>query len=239
MKEASAVYWLTAGGGEVPGESDWLTVREREKLEQLRFTKRRADWRLGRWTAKRAVCSFANSTGRELEVSDVEIIAADDGAPELFVGGERAVCAISISHARDVGFVVLAPWGGAVGCDVEAVEPRSSSFVSDYFTNGELELVAGEEEESRTFAANLIWSAKESVLKSMRAGMNRDTRSVEVTLGKVGRETGETWSGFSARCLETALEFEGWWRCRSDLVFTVSCGVGAGPPLEIENTYKG
>ena len=46
MTKAPAVYWLAATGDDVPGDSEWLTGRELDKLEQLRFTKRRADWRL-------------------------------------------------------------------------------------------------------------------------------------------------------------------------------------------------
>jgi len=235
MTEKPAVYWIAATGGEVPGGAEWLTGRERAKLEQLRFTKRRADWRLGRWTAKRAVCSLVGRTGRKLGEADVEIVAAADGAPELLVQGVESDYVLSISHCRDVGFVVLSPDGRAVGCDVEAVEARSDLFLSDYFTDDELKRVTQESRPHRPQMANLIWSAKESVLKSMRKGLNRDTRSVEVKLPTpTTLDSGDTWSAFAASCSETSREFSGWWRRVGEFIYTVACPGGTGPPIPLE-----
>jgi 4'-phosphopantetheinyl transferase len=234
MTDKDAVYWFAATAGEVPGGVEWLTGRERDKLEQLSFTKRRADWRLGRWTAKRAVCSLAGRTGRILGATDVEIVAAADGAPELLMQGVQSDSVLSISHCRDVGCVVLSPDGSAVGCDVEAVEPRSDLFLSDYFTDDELRLVGREARRFRPLLANLIWSAKESVLKSMRKGMNRDTRSVEVRLPAKKLDSGDDWSAFTASCSLNSAEFGGWWRRAGEFVYTVACPAGTKPPVALD-----
>jgi len=234
MTDKHAVYWIAATAGEVPGDAEWLTGRERGKLEQLRFTKRRADWRLGRWTAKRAVCLLPGSMEHKLVETDVEIVAAADGAPELLIQGVETDLVLSISHCRNIGFVVLSTDGRAVGCDVEAVEPRSESFLSDYFTADELELVGRETGQFRPLLANLIWSAKESVLKSMRMGLNRDTRSVEVRLPGRKLDSGDDWSPFAASCSVTSGEFGGWWRLAGEFVYTVACPAVTEPPIALD-----
>jgi phosphopantetheinyl transferase (holo-ACP synthase) len=238
MTKAPAVYWLTAIGVDVPAESEWLTGRELDKLEQLRFTKRRADWRLGRWAAKRAVCAFSRMAGKELNMIDVEIIAADDGAPELHVLGSASEMTVSISHCRDVGFAVLSPDGFAVGCDVEAVEPRSERFVSDYFTEREQELVHRAADRDRHQIMNLIWSSKESTLKALRRGLERDTRSVEVRLPSGGIHLGDTWKPLTALCSETQQVFYGWWKRDDELLFTVFCSSETEPPSPLFGGVK-
>ncbi len=49
------VYWLEQAEADVPSGNDWLHAGELDRLNHMRFAKRRADWRLGRWTAKHAV----------------------------------------------------------------------------------------------------------------------------------------------------------------------------------------
>src|SRR5690349_10301987 len=121
------VYWLEQSASEVPESDDWLTPAERARLDSLRFPKRRADWRLGRWTAKQAVavCLELRSPAA------VEIRAAASGAPLAFVAGERARVAISISHRGGVAVCAVAPGAMSLGCDLEVVEPRSAEFVTD------------------------------------------------------------------------------------------------------------
>jgi 4'-phosphopantetheinyl transferase len=223
MTEKPAVYWLTATAAEVPGDSDWLSGREKLKLQQLRFTKRRADWRLGRWVAKRAVCARALDDGRRLELADVEIVAASDGVPEPYVLGSAAGITLSISHCRDLGFTVLSDGGAAVGCDVEAVEARSDRFVTDYFTAGEAERVRGAAAGERLLLINLIWSGKESALKAARKGLSRDTRSVEVGSISGGFDCEGAWAPLSLKCLDTGRELWGWWRRQGDFVLTIAC----------------
>jgi 4'-phosphopantetheinyl transferase len=55
MAMLTSMYWLTQKLVDVPENDDWLTHNEIICMNKLRFPKRRADWRLGRWTAKRAL----------------------------------------------------------------------------------------------------------------------------------------------------------------------------------------
>jgi 4'-phosphopantetheinyl transferase len=234
MTELASVYWLTGNADNVPGDSGWLTVRERGILEDLRYIKRRADWRLGRWTAKRAVLALLSRSGFAATAADVEIIAADDGAPELYVSGDRHDCAISISHSRGIGFVALSPDGTEVGCDVETVETRGKRFVDDYFTEKEIAAVSGVSEAERPVLTTLTWSAKESALKAARVGLGRDTRSMEVRLPSCHEVSGGRWNQLSIQCSETKRSYCGWWMLTGQMLFTISCRSETGPPSRLD-----
>src|SRR5271165_7635467 len=94
------VYWLQQCASDVPSDNDWLSASENERLSGIRFPKRRADWRLGRWTAKNAVAACLNwpSHPTATMLARVAIVPAESGAPQVFLAGEPAAISISISH---------------------------------------------------------------------------------------------------------------------------------------------
>ena len=175
-------YWLEQSEADLPAGNDWLSASEVERLNAMRFPKRRADWRLGRWTAKRAVSAYLNMLGDHQALPNIEIRPAASGAPEAFIADRPASAAISLSHCNGNALCAVAPFGTALGCDLELVEPRSDAFVADYFTAEEQELVAQASAADRSFFSTLLWSAKESALKALHEGLRLDTRSVTVSL---------------------------------------------------------
>jgi 4'-phosphopantetheinyl transferase len=227
-----AVYWLTQTAADVPGDSDWLAERERQKLEELRYVKRRADWRLGRWTAKRAVCTHSKRAGVELSPVDVEIVAAKGGAPVLSISGSPADIGISISHSGGLGFCAVGPRELALGCDAEAIARRSDRFVEDFFTSLEFESVRCASADDRPLLSTLIWSAKESVLKALGEGLRRDTRSIATM---VSQEAGaQQWDRFEAECAASGKSFYGWWRRFDDFVLTIATDTRDAPvPVQL------
>jgi hypothetical protein len=48
-------WWLARGEDRLPPVGEWLTAAERSRAEEMRYTKRRTDYLLGRWTLKLAV----------------------------------------------------------------------------------------------------------------------------------------------------------------------------------------
>jgi 4'-phosphopantetheinyl transferase len=211
------VRWLLAEIGDVPEGDGWLSPAERQHLQTLRLPWRRADWRLGRWTAKRAVGLYLDTAGR------VEIHPAPDGAPEAFLDGAAAPVAISLTHRAGRAVCAVAPAGTRLGCDLEIVEPRSEAFLADYFTPAERSYA----EQDRPLLANLTWSAKESALKALREGLRMDTRSVEVSFQE-GEDGG--WSPFTAVCAGLGQTFQGWWRRDGDLLLTLATAPAPAVP---------
>jgi 4'-phosphopantetheinyl transferase len=220
------VGWLLAASGEVPEDDGWLGPAEREHVGTLPLPWRRESWRLGRWAARQAIAAFLGGTPGAIEIRN-----AADGAPEALLAGRPAPVVLSFSHRAGRAACAVATAGTALGCDLELIEPRSEGFVRDFFTTAELDLIENAEPADRPLLANLVWSAKESVLKALRTGLRADTRSVEVSLGR--REGGD-WSPFTAICVDSGRIFNGWWRQEGDLVITVT----ADPAPEVPRRLR-
>lgn len=209
-------FWARSSA--VAAGDGWLGPRERRVQAGLRFAKRRDDWRLGRFVAKRAVSAVLGYAA-DLPPDEIEILAASDGAPEVFVRGTAAL-AISLSHSGGIGFCVVGPAGTAPGCDVERIGPRDRALVRDHFTAAEAEWLSRFGAEDRDRWVTILWSAKESALKALRLGLRRDTRSVEVV--RLERSLGGAWGHVAVECRESGRTFGGGWAVLEGHVLTVA-----------------
>lgn len=171
---------------------------------------------------------FFNNSHRDLPLEQIAILAAKDGAPEVFCDEEPAPVFISLSHSGGVAFCAAGSPGRPLGCDLEKIEPRSAAFIEDYFTENEQAAIAGKE--GAALWANLVWSAKESALKALRSGLRMDPRKVEVEF------TADTeklrWHGLKVAALECGSVFHGYWRFSPEFVFTL---VGGQPYARMAN----
>lgn len=230
----TATQWLARGEERLPAPGRWLSTGERDRAERLRYTKRRTDFLLSRWTLKLAVARAFGLPMDPAGLVRIEVHPMPGGAPRLFVDGQPATAGVSLSDRAGcaICLVTAQPPGQppaqpvAVGCDVEVAEPRSDAFVRDYLTAAERRLVA-EAGPARDRAANLVWSAKESALKVLGTGLRRDTRSVEVSVTDLSPPEG-AWSPLLVRTSQGA-EFPGWWRPSGAFLLT-ACWPGGGPP---------
>ncbi len=225
------VYWLMQGMRDVPGDDDWLSGEERARLEAISFPKRREEWRLGRWTAKRAARAYLAGGGEISSTSTLEIRAAADGAPEVYVDGKEGPVSISISHRSGFCLCALAAHHVAVGCDLETVEPRSQEFVADYFAAAELEMLSRVAPVDLPLFAAVIWSAKESALKVIRQGLRRDTRTMVIRLDPDSTESG--WKPVSIQCTESLSGYHGWWLVVGEFVLVISTDIATSKPFDL------
>ncbi len=206
------VSWLMQRVSDVPDGDDWLSQSEREVLARFWVQKRRRDWRLGRWTAKRALARAGVGGLVETDPTSwtrLSIRATDGGAPcaiadpsprplDAAIAGARAAAitampgessqpvdwAVSLSHSGEYGLCALAARPAVVGCDIETIGRRGEEFVVDWFTEPERELVRqATEGAERSRVVTLVWSAKESAVKALGVGLRIDTREVHVQLG--------------------------------------------------------
>ena len=239
MSRGAPLRWLCASELALPADPAWLTPREREWAARFRFAKRRDDYLLGRYVAKRAVVRALALPDDPAALARVDVRnkrdGAERGAPEVFVADQPAPLEISITDRAGWGVCVVRDPGARLGCDLELVEPRSAAFVEDYLTAAEASRVrAAAAEETRQLLANLFWCAKESALKVLRTGLRRDTRSVEVELlDAVGVEG---WRRLSVRDRETGGELPGWWRRFGRFVLSVACDDPTAPPVCLATT---
>ncbi len=228
-----ASRWLARGEDHLPADDCWLSAGERARAADLRFTKRRTEYLVARWTVKQAVARVLGVSTDPPELARVEVRNATTGAPVAYWDGTPADLGISLTDRAGWAVCLVGPPSGAVGCDLELVEPRSPAFVQDYLTPAEQRAVldAGSGE-VRPEAANLIWSAKESALKVLQTGLRRDTRSVEVNIDPGPARDG--WSALTIRSVDGA-EFPGWWRRHGAFLLTVAFDSPCRPPESIED----
>jgi 4'-phosphopantetheinyl transferase len=224
------VYWHEQAETDVPTDNRWLSSREAACSDGFRFAKRRADWRLGRWTAKRAVALCLGLAADPPVLGSIEIRPAQSGAPEVLITNAPAPFAISLSHRAGRGLCTLAPPLVRLGCDLEAIEAHSNAFIADYFTPEEQQVVACAPASERQRLLAVLWSAKESVLKSLGEGLRLDTRTVTVRFDSES-PLKERWAPFHVRYGDQA--FHGWWQQAHDLVRTVISDPPSSTPVPV------
>lgn len=219
--------WLARSAELTPAADDWLTPTERGYADAQRYTKRRSEFRIARYTAKSAIAHALGLPRDATALARIEIRHEPSGAPYACVDGRPAGWQLSLTDRADWAVCLLGSGTFRIGCDLELVEPRSTAFVADYFTVAEQRTVA--EHAEPDLAANLIWSAKESALKVLTTGLRRDTRSVEVSLD----ERDDGWGRLRLHAVEGAT-FHGWWRRYGSFVLTVASAQPVGPPTALD-----
>jgi len=225
------VYWLEQTEADVPAENDWLSENEAACLSGLRFAKRRTDWRLGRWTAKRALSVCLDLPAHPQVFKKIDIRPAPSGAPEAFFANQPAAATISLSHRDGIAACAVAMSGVEIGCDLEMVEPRSDAFVADYFTIEEQTLIARASAADRPRLLALLWSAKESALKALREGLRLDTRSVIVSPFAASFDL-NGWSPLEVRYTDGQV-FHGWWQNTRNILRTVVAAQPLDSPIPL------
>lgn len=217
--------WLARDARRLPADGGRLSEAEAAEHARMRHVKRRRDFELARWTAKQALATLP---GCDLDPVRLEVRRHPSGAPEAWADGRALPVGISLSDRAGRAVCLLGLWPGAVGCDLELVEPRSPAFVRLYFTAAERRFVGDDD-----LRANLLWSAKESVLKVLRTGLRRDTRTVEVAVSTEG----SGWSPLIAR-VDRARTFTGWWARYDDFLLTVATAAPTPPPACIDDPFE-
>jgi 4'-phosphopantetheinyl transferase len=178
---STAIYWMLVDSEQTPPETmGVLSPSELERFSTFRFPKRQKEWLLGRWTSKTLAHSLP--AYRDYPLDQIEIRNTPKGAPSIHVlGGTTSLDCLTISHSNHLALCAMASGPDLrVGADLEVVEPRTETFILDYFTPGERQIVAGCPAETRAIVVTLIWSVKEAMLKALGVGLRWDTRKVEV-----------------------------------------------------------
>ena len=210
------MWWLARGEDHLPVESGWLSDAESGYADRQRFTKRRTEFLIARWTAKNALAQVLSLESTPEQLRSIEIRHAPTGAPLAYVDGGPAGVQVSLTDRAGWAVCLISAGQLSVGCDLELVEPRTAGFVDDYLTESERAYVRSSGATHDLFA-NLIWSAKESALKVLGTGLRRDTRSVTVSLSN----DSDGWNQLSVRTAEDQL-FPGWWGRFGQFVLTIA-----------------
>lgn len=220
--------WLTRSLDDVPAGDHWLGNRELEVLGQLQLAHRRRDWRLGRWTAKAALGAWLDAPSTRIEV-----LAAADGAPEAWLDGQPAPVSVSLSHRAGRSLAVVAGLPRIVGCDLEALEPRSSAFVREWLGPAEQRVVSSRTDVQRILLVNLMWAGKEAFAKMRRQGLRLDVRSVAVAPEHEQQDPPEQWRPFQVGYEDSAGLVAGWWCVQPGWVIAVATEPACDRPIAL------
>jgi 4'-phosphopantetheinyl transferase len=220
--------WLEGRADDVPCGDEWLAPEEQAVQAGLTVAKRRADWRLGRWVAKRAVAAAVDlCLAQPQHASRIAVLAAADGAPEASIDGCAAPLALSISHRAGRGVAAVCDEGVALGVDLELVEARSPAFVREWLASPEQTLVDSHPEPA--LVANLVWAAKEAAAKACREGLRLPVRRLAVEPMLDPACSG--WQPVAVR-FETRV-LHGWWRGDDGFVLVVVTEPASKPPARL------
>jgi 4'-phosphopantetheinyl transferase len=210
---------LLVAASRLPAGTAWLRPAERAALRRFRAPRRRRDFRLGRFAAKTLLAA-------ELQTGDptrFEVRPMASGAPLALGDGAPLELALSISHGDGWAAAAIRRGAQPLGCDLERVEARSPAFLGDYLTRGERAFVAAGPAEQRAWRTNLVWSAKEAVMKALGEGLRLPPMAVEVSpLPDPASEAG--WGRFSILAPSAASGLRGFWRRHDRLVLTLAGG---------------
>ncbi len=223
------VHWWSAGLADVPADDRWIDEAEAARFAGMRFTKRREEARLARYTAKATVARARGLPLDPVSLASVTVRNAHDGAPEVWIDGAGADAVIAMTDRADWAVAAVLDGADRIGCDLELVEPRSPAFVRDWFTEPEQRRVAAADDPA--LAANLVWSAKESALKVLRTGLRRPTRTVEVEFDDA---PGGGWQPLVVHDAHGP-SMPGWWVRHDEFVLTVAAAVPTAPPTSLED----
>lgn len=116
--ERLATWWLARAEERLPPVGEWLTAAERSQVDGLRYTKRRTDFLLGRWTLKVAVARILGWPDDFAGLVRIEGRPAPGGAPRLYIDGQLAARGVSLTDRAGCAVCLVAARTAAVGCDV-------------------------------------------------------------------------------------------------------------------------
>ena len=154
----------------------------------MKIPKRQLEWQHGRFASKQLLTA-PGLPFHKIPFSKIHIANKAEGAP--FIAAPQDIGSLSISH-RDTLAVAAYTQSNKfqIGIDLEKIEPRSWSFIDDFFTAKEAAHVRTLPESLIDLWVTVVWSAKEAVLKAWQKGLRLDTRRVEILPENLTERTG-------------------------------------------------
>lgn len=207
-----------------------LTTAEQAVYRGFKTRKRQVEWLAGRIAVKQLYIKLSHNRYNPLDLS---VAREGTGAPYLIEGDIRTSGRISISHTAGCVVVLLTKSELRIGIDLEEVSSREPAFITDYFTPMEQNYIRGNQPLTMEFRANLLWSAKESVLKAISTGLGVDPLRVEID-GVNVRQTMNGWTGLKAisKVDEDPVSWIVYYRDRINTVLTM-CVQDSGELIEL------
>jgi acyl transferase domain-containing protein/4'-phosphopantetheinyl transferase EntD len=168
---------------------DWcldyfLTRRERTFWrENLKFEKRKNDWLHGRIAAKEAIRMLVRERLNLLiGPLDIDITNDEESRPQAFISGGIDSVLISISHTTGIALALASfKSDGLPGVDAELITAHEPDFAARFLKTEELDYLAKCAPALRDAELTRLWSAKETVYKSLGGSLEMTSFDVDVS----------------------------------------------------------
>lgn len=157
----------------LPPATSVLSQRENAFFQTLKLPKRKTEWLGGRLALKRVVSKYTRMSLQAIEI----LPHAENGKPQLLIGGERSRLPFSITHSNGYAVAAIAPQAQYMGIDLEKIAPRINAWKQDFFHPTEL---TGQSDEFLT----TLWTQKEALLKLLGTGLAINSFDVRCVNGK-------------------------------------------------------
>lgn len=143
----------------------WLSDSERLVYEGYTAHKRKRDYLLGRYAAKKAASVLLG----ESDYKKISILSGVFNQPVLYHHNNKHNIQVSITHAASKGAAIAFPETHPMGIDIEKVEGKLEGSLKSVMTNADLTQLYDHLLLNVT-GLTLAWSAKEALSKVLRTG---------------------------------------------------------------------
>lgn len=208
-----------------------LATEEYDQLDRFSSERRRRDWLLGRWTAKRLLQQVVEHRyDIQTPLHAITIQTTANGAPftDFRLPQTGQGFSLSLSHKQGYAFCAVVEGRHVpVGADLEWIEPRDDHFVETFFSSAEQALLVDHKRRLYDMHVTALWSAKEAALKATGFGLHIDPPAVSCLLQPVAAEP-QNWIPFkiewcgNQRREQGLPELAGWWQTIGHFVLTVA-----------------
>ncbi len=154
-------------------KDSYLHPQEHEYFNALKFEKRRKDYLLGRYCAKRAIQVLEQD-------ARPENIFIDHGVFSQPVVINRGNMQVSIAHSGSFGASVAFSESCPMGIDIERVDINKSDVLESQMTKEETKLI-DLFPFSYQAALTSLWTSKESLSKALKTGLTTPFHSFEIS----------------------------------------------------------
>ena len=159
-------------------ELEQVTLASVDEVATFAVDKRRDEHLSGRWLLAQALDRWG------LDPTQLEVRRTELRAPVLaYLSGiwvNTPLPSVSIGHAGGWAYVALIEPGWSIGIDAEPADRGIASNAFDMMAKGDELLWLQKNPEQ----AIQLWTAKESVQKTMQRGMHLNPRKIEIPIGR-------------------------------------------------------
>jgi len=143
-----------------------LSSYELLELESQKYPKRKNEYSLGRYIAKKSVSHFYKDT----KLNQISIGRGVFNQPVLYCPNNVNNIQVSISHVSNIAVSIAFPEEHPLGIDIERISEPTVEALKEKLLEKEIDLLPLVQLDKKT-GLTMLWTVKESLSKVMKTGL--------------------------------------------------------------------